>query len=96
MGLPADNLLHVFQGNWFLLGLADTAMDGVVDHEGLVLPLTGAVNVQNKGHFFGVGFADSAAAKLTHRMSRTFTVPAFHRATLYIKLGFCKWSSLQK
>lgn len=45
MGLPADNLLHVFQGNWFLLGLADTAMNGVVDHEGLVLTLPGAVNV---------------------------------------------------
>ena len=88
-------LFHIFQGDRFLLGLANTAINRVIDDQSFVFALPGAINVQNEGHFFGVGFADSATAELTHRMSRTFTMPAFHRASLYIKLAVCKCTSLQ-
>jgi hypothetical protein len=36
-----------------------------------------------------VSFADGAAAKLTHRMSRAFTVPTFHNWALYKSLDVC-------
>jgi hypothetical protein len=71
-------LLHIFQSNGVLLGIANATPNRAGNGNRFVDALAGTVSVNQEWLFLSVRFAHSSATKLTDRVRRPFTMPAFH------------------
>lgn len=79
-------LLHVFQGDGIVLRAADATPDSAGDDDSFIDASARPIRVDNVRLFFAMFLANCPATEATGRVSRAFTMPAFHKIKVKRKM----------